>query len=245
MVEEMWTKCRCLTSETRQATCGRPARFSARFSGTIVGLGYVAEWTTSWVPFYHVFKTIFPLYLALPQTRGASYVYSVHLHSLIVKHEVEIDSALGRVKEKVWSLGPREAMADGAGTYGPVLTALLHAPSKPPSPPSPPSHLHPQSLPSTSSNHRTQPSYPYAQPPSQLQPHDSRARGTTSTTDMHPDAVLLARRRALEAELSALPLPNPHGEAPIPDPVARYPLVSHYTGRHATRGLVNVSPGAS
>ncbi|KAF8464757.1 TB2/DP1, HVA22 family-domain-containing protein [Gautieria morchelliformis] len=222
--------------------------------GTIVGLEYVAEWTISWVPFYHVFKAIFLLYLALPQTRGASYVYSVHLHPLIAKHEVEIDAALGRIKEQIWrwmmmrvrglwehvasGQGPREAMAGGSGvrdqpppepepagptqlaytlwqTYGPALTALLHAPSKSPSPPSPPSYLDPQSLPSTSSNHRTQPSYPYTQPPSQPQPHDSRARGTTSAIDMHPDAVLLARRRALEAELSALPLPNPHGEAPV------------------------------
>ncbi|KAF8459721.1 hypothetical protein JB92DRAFT_3076849 [Gautieria morchelliformis] len=78
-----------------------------------------------------------------------------------------------------------------------------------------PSHLHPQFLPSTSYNHGSQPPHPYAQPPSQPQPHDSRARGTTPAIDMHPDAMLLAQRRALEAELSPLPPTNPHGEAPV------------------------------
>ncbi|KAF8463385.1 hypothetical protein JB92DRAFT_3066698, partial [Gautieria morchelliformis] len=81
------------------------------------------------VPFYHVFKKTFSLYLALPQTRGASYVYSVHLHPRPDKHEVEIDAALGRIKERIWRwmmirVGgllivsgqcPREAMAGGAG----------------------------------------------------------------------------------------------------------------------------------
>ncbi|KAF8478333.1 hypothetical protein JB92DRAFT_3047261 [Gautieria morchelliformis] len=137
--------------------------------------------------------------------------------------------------------GPREAMAGGAGvryqppapepagptqlaytlwqTYGPDLTALFYAPSKPHHPHRP-SHLHPQSLPSTSLpstsyNHGSQPPHPYAQPPSQPQPHDSRARGTTPAIDMHPDAMLLAQRRALQAELSPLPPTNPHGEAPV------------------------------
>ncbi|KAF8509132.1 hypothetical protein JB92DRAFT_2948320 [Gautieria morchelliformis] len=71
-----------------------------------------------------------------------------------------------------------------------------------------PSHLHPQSLPSTSSNHGSQPPHPYAQPPSQPQPHDSRARGTTPAIDMHPDAMLLD-------SLSPLPRPNPYGEAHV------------------------------
>ncbi|KAF8471539.1 hypothetical protein JB92DRAFT_3054539 [Gautieria morchelliformis] len=156
------------------------------------------------VPFYHVFKTTFLLYLALPQTHGASHVYS---------HEVEIDAALGRVKEQIWRWMmmrcPREAMTGDIR----ALPALLHAPSKPPSTPSSLSHLHPQSLRSTASNHRTQSPYPYAQPLSQPLPHDSRARGPTSAIDMHPGAVLLAQRRALEAELSALPHQDPHGEA--------------------------------
>ncbi|KAF8486580.1 hypothetical protein JB92DRAFT_3023884 [Gautieria morchelliformis] len=85
------------SSTHRHAMCAGP-----RFSGKIIGLEYVAEWTISClirVPFYHVFKTTFLLYLSLPQTRGASYVYSVHLHPRTDKHEVEIDAALGRIKE--------------------------------------------------------------------------------------------------------------------------------------------------
>ncbi|KAF8523393.1 hypothetical protein JB92DRAFT_3263685, partial [Gautieria morchelliformis] len=74
---------------------------------------------------------------SLPQTRGASYVYSVHLHPLTAKQEVEIDAALGRIKERIWRwmmirVGglwitsgqcPREAMASGAGVRDHQSTA--------------------------------------------------------------------------------------------------------------------------
>ncbi|KAF8526411.1 hypothetical protein JB92DRAFT_2873046 [Gautieria morchelliformis] len=125
----------------------------------------------------------------------------------MAKDEVEIDAAQERIRQiwkcmmmRVRGLWENVAtMAGGAGvryqpqapepagptqlaytlwqTYGPDLTALLYAPHPP---------------------------YPYAQPPSQPQPHDSRARGTTPASDMHPGA----------AELSPLPPTNPHGEAP-------------------------------
>lgn len=213
------------------------------------------------IPFYHGFKTVFLLYLALPQTRGASYVYTVHLHPLIAKHEVEIDAALGRLKEEVWrwlmlrirSLWEHVASGEGTRetsgamgatdeqpqtslptgptqlaftlwqTYAPALAGLLRVPSTPP----PPSHLPPPPQPSTFSRTMTQSPYSLAQP--QPQPQDPSARGTTSAIDMHPDAVLLARRRALEAELSALPLPTiPHDSPPafpIPQPApAAFPL---------------------
>ena len=223
------------------------------------------------IPFYHLFKTLFLLYLALPQTRGASYVYAVHLHPFIAKHEVEIDAALGRVREEVWRWvmlrvrtlwenvasgetlrGPvagggggatlrsetqanardirAEAPALPAGpmqlaytlwqTYGPTLTALLSSPSRPASPPLSPAtspNSHPPRALARDRAPPVQPIRPMTQAPSythtHAQPQDARPdeiglRGTTSALDMHPDAMLLARRRALEAELSALPLPR-------------------------------------
>ncbi|KAF8523011.1 hypothetical protein JB92DRAFT_1647589 [Gautieria morchelliformis] len=60
-------------------------------------------------------QTTFRLYFALSQTRGASYVYSAHLHPLIAKQEVVIEAALGTIKETMCSQGPREATAGGAG----------------------------------------------------------------------------------------------------------------------------------
>ncbi|KAF8462191.1 hypothetical protein JB92DRAFT_3069404 [Gautieria morchelliformis] len=101
------------SSMHRHTTCGRPSFFC----------------TLIRVSFWHVFKATFHLYLPLPQTRGASCIYLVHLHPLISKHEVEIDAALGRIKEQIWRwmmmhVGglwiasgqcPRVAMAGGAG----------------------------------------------------------------------------------------------------------------------------------
>ncbi|KAF8478792.1 hypothetical protein JB92DRAFT_3045819, partial [Gautieria morchelliformis] len=166
------------------------------------------------------------LYLALLQTRGASYVDSVHLHAHIAKHEVVIEASLRRIMEKMWrwvmmrvgGLWIASGQAEPAGptqlactlwqTYGRALTALLHALSNPPSPPSSPSsHLHPQSLPSTSSSHRTQPSYPYAQPPSQPPPHDSELSALHSR-------IHIARR--LYSRSRSPPPPNSHYNSAMP-----------------------------
>jgi len=71
--------------------------------GCIVGVEYVAEWVVSWVPFYYTMKTIFLLYLALPQTRGSSYIYTNHLQPFFHLHETQIDAALASFKSKVYS----------------------------------------------------------------------------------------------------------------------------------------------
>ncbi|KLO18987.1 hypothetical protein SCHPADRAFT_918858 [Schizopora paradoxa] len=66
--------------------------------GCIVGVEYVAEWIISWIPFYYTLKTLFLLYLALPQTQGASYLYKYHLQPFLDTHEAEIDAKLLRYK---------------------------------------------------------------------------------------------------------------------------------------------------
>jgi receptor expression-enhancing protein 1/2/3/4 len=48
-------------------------------------------------------KTIFLLYLALPQTRGSSYIYINHLQPFFHSHETQIDAALASFKVKVYS----------------------------------------------------------------------------------------------------------------------------------------------
>ncbi|CAG8654599.1 15133_t:CDS:2, partial [Acaulospora colombiana] len=65
-------------------------------------LEYVAEWLISWIPFYYFFKTLFLLFLALPQTQGSTFVYSMHLAPLLRGHEDQIDSALTQVKLAVY-----------------------------------------------------------------------------------------------------------------------------------------------
>ncbi|TFK31685.1 receptor expression-enhancing protein 4 [Crucibulum laeve] len=71
--------------------------------GCIVGVEYVAEWLISWIPFYYTMKTIFLLYLALPQTRGSSYLYVNHLEPFFRSHESQIDAALASFKAKVYA----------------------------------------------------------------------------------------------------------------------------------------------
>ncbi|KAG1737551.1 TB2/DP1, HVA22 family-domain-containing protein [Suillus paluster] len=71
--------------------------------GCIVGVEYLAEWLVSWIPFYYLIKTLFLLYLALPQTRGSSYLYINHLQPFFHTHESQIDATLASFKSRVYT----------------------------------------------------------------------------------------------------------------------------------------------
>ncbi|KAF7366468.1 Protein YOP1 [Mycena sanguinolenta] len=71
--------------------------------GCIVGVEYVAEWAICWIPLYYPLKTLFLLYLALPQTRGSTYIYSLHLQPFFREHEVQIDSLLAQFRAYVYT----------------------------------------------------------------------------------------------------------------------------------------------
>ncbi|KAI9056713.1 hypothetical protein FKP32DRAFT_1682147 [Trametes sanguinea] len=71
--------------------------------GCIVAVEYVAEWLISWLPFYYPIKTIFLLYLALPQTAGSAYLYQAHLRPFFAAHEKEIDSTLAQSKAYIYA----------------------------------------------------------------------------------------------------------------------------------------------
>ncbi|CDO77745.1 hypothetical protein BN946_scf184993.g8 [Trametes cinnabarina] len=71
--------------------------------GCIVAVEYVAEWLVSWLPFYQPIKTLFLLYLALPQTAGSAYLYETHLRPFFAAHEKEIDSTLAQSKAYLYS----------------------------------------------------------------------------------------------------------------------------------------------
>ncbi|KAG5652407.1 hypothetical protein H0H81_005101 [Sphagnurus paluster] len=68
--------------------------------GCIIGVEYVAEWIISWIPLYYTLKTLFLLYLALPQTQGSSYIYTTHLQPFFHAHETQIDAALASLKTR-------------------------------------------------------------------------------------------------------------------------------------------------
>ncbi|KAF7986098.1 hypothetical protein HWV62_41519 [Athelia sp. TMB] len=56
------------------------------------------------IPFYYFFKTLFLLYISLPQTRGSSYIYIVHLQPFFAAHEHQIDATLARVKLRLYEI---------------------------------------------------------------------------------------------------------------------------------------------
>ncbi|KAG6834771.1 hypothetical protein H0H93_007528 [Arthromyces matolae] len=70
--------------------------------GCLTGLEYIAEWFLAWIPFYYLFKTLFLLYLVLPQTQGSTYIYTVHLRPFFGKHEEQIDETLAEMKAQAY-----------------------------------------------------------------------------------------------------------------------------------------------
>ncbi|KAK2460751.1 hypothetical protein APHAL10511_007221 [Amanita phalloides] len=72
--------------------------------GCTIGIECLAEWLVSWIPFYYAMKTLFLLYLALPQTRGSSYIYVNHLSPFFKSHESQIDATLASLRTKVYAL---------------------------------------------------------------------------------------------------------------------------------------------
>lgn len=54
------------------------------------------------IPFYYLFKTTFLLYLALPQTQGSTYIYTRHLYPFLQTHESEIDKRVVEAKSRLF-----------------------------------------------------------------------------------------------------------------------------------------------
>lgn len=52
---------------------------------------------------YYLMKTLFLLYLVLPQTRGSSYIYINHLQPFLHSHESQIDATLASFKARLYS----------------------------------------------------------------------------------------------------------------------------------------------
>jgi receptor expression-enhancing protein 1/2/3/4 len=72
------------------------------------------------IPFYSTIKAIFLLYLALPQTQGATYVYQNHLRPFFAKHEQQIDQTIAEVRARVY----RFLQDKARGAWHSILGAL-------------------------------------------------------------------------------------------------------------------------
>ncbi|OSX67275.1 hypothetical protein POSPLADRAFT_1037934 [Postia placenta MAD-698-R-SB12] len=69
--------------------------------GAFVAFEYVAEWLVSWLPFYWEIKTLFLLFLALPQTQGSTWFYVTFMNPYLTKNEAEIDAGIVQAKENI------------------------------------------------------------------------------------------------------------------------------------------------
>ncbi|KZT28277.1 receptor expression-enhancing protein 4 [Neolentinus lepideus HHB14362 ss-1] len=202
--------------------------------GCIVGVEYVAEWLISWLPFYYPLKTLFLLYLALPQTQGSSYLYVCHLKPFFTEHETQIDAGLASLKTRVYAFAqeklravwnhiaastvnqgdaPGERSGVNAGTpptltdpvSGPVQTAMSFWRSYGPS------------ILATSAAFMNQSSAASASASNRALNESPPLRPSMPPSQSSDTQSILERRRQLEAELASLPsVQMPVPEIPMP-----------------------------
>lgn len=55
----------------------------------------------SWLPFYWETRTLFLLYLSLPQVQGSTYIYKTYLEPFCSKNEAELDSGIASAQSNV------------------------------------------------------------------------------------------------------------------------------------------------
>ncbi|CAE6480518.1 unnamed protein product [Rhizoctonia solani] len=70
--------------------------------GFVVGIETVAEWLIRWIPLYYYLKITFLMYLALPQTQGATSLYTNRLHPLLQHYEPQIDASMARLRSRAY-----------------------------------------------------------------------------------------------------------------------------------------------
>ncbi|KAI0673339.1 TB2/DP1, HVA22 family-domain-containing protein [Trametes maxima] len=102
--------------------------------GAFVAVEYVSGWLLDWVPFYWEARTVFLLFLALPQTQGSTWVYQTYLQPFLLKNQADIDASIAAAQTNVltfvqsrlqvfwqtfWDLATKaSANANQAGTPG-------------------------------------------------------------------------------------------------------------------------------
>ncbi|KAL1926376.1 hypothetical protein VTP01DRAFT_5897 [Rhizomucor pusillus] len=72
---------------------------------TVIGFVQIIEYFSDillfWIPFYFLFKTLFVLWLALPQFRGAEVLYTRVLRPYLLEAQTDIDRKAEHLRDKV------------------------------------------------------------------------------------------------------------------------------------------------
>jgi len=71
----------------------------------VIGAFIAAETTigpfVSWLPFYWEIRTLFLLYISLPQIQGSTYIYKAYLEPFLAKNETELDSGIASAQTNI------------------------------------------------------------------------------------------------------------------------------------------------
>ncbi|KAL1951488.1 hypothetical protein VTO73DRAFT_637 [Trametes versicolor] len=102
--------------------------------GAFVAFEYVSGWLLDWVPFYWEARTVFLLFLALPQTQGSTWVYQTYLQPFLLKNQADIDAGITAAQTNVltfvqsrlqvfwqtfWDLATKASAQPGAAAAAP------------------------------------------------------------------------------------------------------------------------------
>lgn len=165
-------------------------------------------------------KAIFLLYLALPQTQGATYIYTVHLRPFFATHEQQIDAAIAEIRGRAYRFIQEKARALWAAVVGalaPGADASAAVGARPAgqapamaTPDAGPGQLLASLWTSYGPAIIAGGTSLLKQSAAATLPAGARAATTTSTID--PEE----RRRQLEAELASLPIPPANNPARPP-----------------------------
>ncbi|CAO3615549.1 unnamed protein product [Cunninghamella blakesleeana] len=72
---------------------------------TVIGFVQLIEYFSDiliyWFPFYYLFKTLFILYLALPQFKGAEVLYNRFLRNFLLNAQGTVDKRAEEIRDKV------------------------------------------------------------------------------------------------------------------------------------------------
>lgn len=208
------------------------------------------------IPFYYFFKTLFLLFLALPQTQGSTFIYSVHLAPLLRGHEDQIDSALAQVKltayefiqEKLRAIWGQLVGSGGAGSGSMAPASVPNVAAV-----NPPSMADPLSgaaqfvsgwwnayAPAIIANGAAYIASRQQAADVAAQRYRSRPSAGATKNSSREDSKesVLARRRALEAELAALPQMSP-----APPQATLEPLRGNSFGSKASGSSYSLNAG--
>jgi len=71
--------------------------------GAFITFEYLAERLISWLPFYWEIKTVFLLFLSLPQTQGSTWIYTTYLQPFFSNNEADLDARIVLFQTNVFS----------------------------------------------------------------------------------------------------------------------------------------------